>query len=399
MNNNVFVAPKIRIGFQERDDTFTGKLAYIIYYDERGKIRKEKSWESWRDKDIEPQEFENNPIEGFTLNKDIKRYHGGWFSSHRTMIRVHDPRGFEFEVTTENLIGILMHTDCLRRGLIGEFVYAWIGAELVLLPVTSEEYKNAVKYTSGLAKKVSIKSLVPGISYKTKREGDVVYIGKMNWYEYKTQRKNYYSPETWGQREELKVHVFTADNGETFFYKKSVEFLAEANTTVPVSNYAELVDKYNLKSYSKKIIEFKFKPIQFDPTLFFRAGYWRELKRSFYWVPTKEAGYYQKIFFRAHTKYVNPDHQSEECLNPKHIEGISVDINDHYNYLSLKEGKDMILKKNEGKGYRSTEKTLTDSDINKLVEKINILYPLHNLYIVFEDGTEQQIEDLTSIQR
>lgn len=128
MSTNVFIAPKIKVGFQKRSDTFTGKLAYVIYYDEKGKLRKEKSWESWRDKKIAPQEFENTPIDGFTLNKDVQRSRE-WFGSGRNMIRIHDPRGFEFEVTCENLIEILMHTDCLRRGLIGQFVYAWFGAD------------------------------------------------------------------------------------------------------------------------------------------------------------------------------------------------------------------------------------------------------------------------------
>jgi hypothetical protein len=186
LNNmtNVFIAPKIKVGFQKRTDTFTGQLAYIIYFDDKGKLRKEKSWESWRDKKIDPQEFDNTPMDGFTLNKDVKRYSGDWFSSHRTMIRVHDPRGFEFEVTTENLIGTLMHTDCLRRGLIGQFVYAWVGSELVLLPTNSEEYQQATKFTAGLSKKVKAKEMVPGLSYKTKREGDVIFMGKLNWFEY-----------------------------------------------------------------------------------------------------------------------------------------------------------------------------------------------------------------------
>ena len=122
--SNIFIAPKIKVGFQKRTDCFTGKLAYVIYYDEKGKLRKEKSWESWRSKDIPVEEYDNVPMEGFTLNRDVKRYSGDWFSSKRTLIRVHDPRGFEFEVTTENLIAILMHTDCLRRGLTGQFVYA-----------------------------------------------------------------------------------------------------------------------------------------------------------------------------------------------------------------------------------------------------------------------------------
>ena len=162
MNPQLFIPAKIRAGFQARKDTYTQKLAYIIYYDNKGKIRKEKSWEGWCDKSIEAVEFDNAPTDGFTLNKDVKRYSVEWFSSTRTLIRVYDPRGLEFEIATENLIGVLMHTDCLKRGLIGQFVYAWAGQELVLLPTNSEEYQGAVKYTAGLSKKVKAKELVPG---------------------------------------------------------------------------------------------------------------------------------------------------------------------------------------------------------------------------------------------
>jgi hypothetical protein len=32
--------------------TYTGKLAYVIYFDNKGVLRKKKSWEGWRDKKI-----------------------------------------------------------------------------------------------------------------------------------------------------------------------------------------------------------------------------------------------------------------------------------------------------------------------------------------------------------
>ena len=264
METQLYIPKKIKVGYQKREDTYSKKLAYIIYYDDKGKLRKETSWQSWRDKKIDPQDFDNVPTEGFTLNKDIKRYHGGWFSSNRTMIRIHDPRGFEFEVTTENLIGILMHTDCLRRGLIGQFVYAWVGPELVLLPTNSEEYQNAVKYTTNLSKKVKSKELTPGVSYKTKREGDVIYIGKFNWYGY-ISKKRYGNAV--GTRQEEKALVFTYDDGETFVKKPSASFLAESNSDTPVSNFAELVTKFNEKSYANKIVSVEFTPTEFDATL------------------------------------------------------------------------------------------------------------------------------------
>ncbi len=33
--NTVLIPKKCKAGFQKRDDTFSGKLSYIIYYDEK----------------------------------------------------------------------------------------------------------------------------------------------------------------------------------------------------------------------------------------------------------------------------------------------------------------------------------------------------------------------------
>ena len=45
----LFIPEKIRVGYQIRPGTYTGKLAYVIYYDLKGILRKENSWEKWRD--------------------------------------------------------------------------------------------------------------------------------------------------------------------------------------------------------------------------------------------------------------------------------------------------------------------------------------------------------------
>ena len=169
MKTQLFIPKKIKVGYQKREDTYTKKLAYIIYYDNKGVLRKEKSWESWRSKDIPVEEFDNNPQDGFVLHKDIKRYNWGNFSSKRTMIRVYDPRGIEFEITPDNLIGVLMNSDCSKRGLSGKYVYAWSGTELVLLPTSAEEYDKAGTYTELQSGSIGVKDLVEGCSYKTKK--------------------------------------------------------------------------------------------------------------------------------------------------------------------------------------------------------------------------------------
>ena len=40
MKNTIFIPKTIKVGYQERKDTYTGQLAYIIYYDQRNVLRK-----------------------------------------------------------------------------------------------------------------------------------------------------------------------------------------------------------------------------------------------------------------------------------------------------------------------------------------------------------------------
>lgn len=89
MNSIIFIPEQLMVGFQNRKDTFTGKLAYVIYYDEKGKLRKEHSWQNWRDRNIDPQEFVNEPTTGFVLNKKV----GGYcyhYDPRQTYVRVYD---------------------------------------------------------------------------------------------------------------------------------------------------------------------------------------------------------------------------------------------------------------------------------------------------------------------
>ncbi len=113
----IYIPEKIKVGYQNRQGTYTGKLAYVIYFDAKGVLRKEKSWKSWTDDKIESHELENTPTSGFVLNKKVGGYDTGW--NHRqTYTRVYDPRGFEFEIVIPNLLYILENTSCIKgKGL------------------------------------------------------------------------------------------------------------------------------------------------------------------------------------------------------------------------------------------------------------------------------------------
>ena len=259
MTNSMFIPKKIRVGFQKRDDTYTKRLAYIIYYDVKGVLRKEKSWDEWRDHQMAAKEFDNTPQDGFVLNRHIERYNWGHFSSNRSYIRVYDPREIEFEITPENLIGILTETACDRRGLEGKFVYAWHGTQLVLLPCGSESYLAAQKYTALQGQDISAKDLEPGRIYITKKGNEVVYLGRHDWYTWPNPR--------WGNsgRSCKKHHIFhgvsspsTWNDREEFFPRGDMKFLSAAGDMS--DDYAELMDKLKKDIRTATVIGLKLKP-------------------------------------------------------------------------------------------------------------------------------------------
>lgn len=214
-NNKLNIAKTIKVGFNKRSDTYTGMLAYIIYYDEKGVLRKEKSWDSWRDHKIDAQEFPNEPTSGFVLNKKVGDYRSDW--NHRMAhIRVYDPRGFEFEISVENLLYILQEcTSTKGKGLEGEFVYAWDGTTLVLLPTDSVEYQESKVFTDHKLSKVAKGDMIPGCVYMNKDMENVLYLGREDYYEFETNYQEAGYEYSYSYANKGKKHVFVyTDKGK-----------------------------------------------------------------------------------------------------------------------------------------------------------------------------------------
>ena len=195
---SIFIPNKINVGYQNRKDTYTGKLAYIIYYDERGKLRKETSWQNWRDTNIPNNEYDNVPTDGFVLNKKVGGYKSGW-DFRQTYARVYDPRGFEFEITVPNLLWILECCNCIKgKGLEGEFVYGWEGSDLLLIPVDSPDYQKIITQSKAIQNNSFVKGseLKVGALYRDRNNTEYIYLGRYNYYEkernYKINKSNSY---------------------------------------------------------------------------------------------------------------------------------------------------------------------------------------------------------------
>lgn len=199
MKTNIFVPSKINVGFQNRQDTYTGKLAYVIYFDEKGKLRKETSWNGWRDENIPNEIYENEPTEGFVLNKKVGGNNYSW-NPRQTYTRVYDPRGFEFEITIPNLLWILENCNCIKgKGLEGQFVYGWDGKELVLVPVESPDYKEIQEKNKIIHNNefIKAKDLILGATYETLNGERYVYMGKYDMWD--VQRNSYNRPTYWNR--------------------------------------------------------------------------------------------------------------------------------------------------------------------------------------------------------
>lgn len=256
--SQLFIPTKIKVGFVHRDDTFLKTLSYIIYYDSKGILRKETSWNNWRDTSIEPLEVDNTPHSGFILNKDIQRYGWSYYSKGRSMIRIYDDRGMEFEITPTNLLFILMNTNCFKRELEGEFVYAWDNKDLVLLPTNCEEYKASTNFTALQGGKITSKDMVPGCVYKSKKDENLIYLGRFTWFDSSYRRETDYFSE--------KRYIFIKEGGKKeyddkllgdsiLFTSSNLDKIALKVTDSHVENFAEKLEQLSKSKYCSKPVK------------------------------------------------------------------------------------------------------------------------------------------------
>lgn len=260
------IPPTLCVGYQKREGTYTGRLAFVIYRDAGGTLHQEKSWDAWRDKGLAPREFANEPTEGFVLNKSVGGQRESWGRNARNeYIRVYDPRDFEFEISVPNLGFILGQVGCSPgKGLEGKFVYGWSGPKPVLLPCSSLEYRSSVEFTGLKGKNVPKRDLVVGHTYQTKQLGQWVYLGLHDYY-YMPQRIGWRSkPNDPGS---CRQHVFadiSAGAGQ-LVYENTTGKLAAVASTEPPDNLGRLIELHTRSFRGSKVRELFLKPKEHAP--------------------------------------------------------------------------------------------------------------------------------------
>jgi hypothetical protein len=246
MKSNIFVPEKINVGFQNRTDTYTKKLAYVIYFDQKGVLRKEKSWNSWRDDKIESIVHENVPTSGFVLNKKVGDYVSDW--NHRqAYVRVYDPRDFEFEITIENLLYILENASSIKgKGLEGDFIYGWDGKELVLIPTDSPDYVEISQFNEIIHSNSCIKAkdLIIGATYKTKTNEEWIYMGRFDYWKSESERVEAQSNRNSYYGRQYSYIYKDVNKGKYHYFVRDYKYDWESKPTLKTLQLKSIGDKF-----------------------------------------------------------------------------------------------------------------------------------------------------------
>lgn len=310
MSEQIYIPKTLKVGYQKRSDTYSGKLGFVTYLYDKNVHRQEKSFNGWIEKKMGVDDFENKPTEGFVLNRNV----GGVYDSYTDdvrieKVRVYDPRGFEFEIDIPNVLRILQEcTSTKGKGLEGEFVYGWIGRNLVLLPVGTNEYNKAIETTKLHNMSLSAKDLIPGMVYLTKKNERLIYLGRFDWYQINNEYCKANESKFFNNKEVYvivkhfkckKQHIFAVNSDEQYrkeniytladfddeqdYYQtikdvekealelaktKPYEFKTLSSTnslakaTEEINNYAEVLEWFNKTKHSSKFVSVEVKPFK-----------------------------------------------------------------------------------------------------------------------------------------
>lgn len=168
----IIIPDEIIVGFQaKRNWGYTKDLGFATFIDNKGKFRKETSWNQWCSDKNRVLKEKNVPVAGFRLSDTTKRS-SEWFGSGKNMWRVTDPRGFILEIDSPNLQCILDYCHINEGEIEESCVWAWDGAHMSLIPTNSEIFEEAFDNTDRTKKKIALKDVKPG--YRVELENGMI---------------------------------------------------------------------------------------------------------------------------------------------------------------------------------------------------------------------------------
>lgn len=137
--------------------------------------------DSWVNRSLSPKDkttirtcsISNRPLCGFKLQKSTRRH-----TTSNVVWRVLDPRGFEIEISSENLMDILDNCSIINSEIIEEMIYCRESSNNILLPTNMELYKKAANFTKNLkSNSIKMRDLSPGSMVTLKNGTQAEYMG------------------------------------------------------------------------------------------------------------------------------------------------------------------------------------------------------------------------------
>lgn len=134
----------------------------------------------------------NEALSGYKISESIKRT-GSW-NGGNVVWRIEDPRGFEWEIPSENMAQILIQVGIKVGGIIdAKCIIGRHGATNILIPEGSDLWKQMEDDATKLVKKAALKTITdfyPGDRVRTKDGRVMTYLGKA-----KLTLRNFVDPE------------------------------------------------------------------------------------------------------------------------------------------------------------------------------------------------------------
>lgn len=167
-NKAIKIPEKHYVGFQKRGENEIPLGFMTPDGTDQAATKRKATVDNWasggyygrQQKAIPAQSFDNKPMLGFKMGRDVK--HGYGWGQGNVKWRIEDPRGFELEISSPNFAQIIS-LCILEQGEIQEkCVWGRLGNENILIPVNSDVYKAAEANTERLNKSASLRDLKIG---------------------------------------------------------------------------------------------------------------------------------------------------------------------------------------------------------------------------------------------
>jgi hypothetical protein len=168
---NLIDVENLTIGFNNRKDTYSGKLAFLSYSNNAKSLINEIAFNRWIDKKIPLLKLKNVSSNGFVLAKSNLHH---LYQKTIGFIRVYHPEGFDFEIPLDNFYYLMQYTLIDRGQISGDckIYFAEDGKPWILNSeaINSDEF-NIKKVNGNYLNKKSV-------NLKDLQVGDLVTVNK-----------------------------------------------------------------------------------------------------------------------------------------------------------------------------------------------------------------------------